>query len=72
MCTDDLLLCKCHPLWFYTRDPPVIIHPYGYFQKQRKTQQGNLIHEADGLVWIIRNPWRAIWSLDINHIQIEY
>ena len=61
-CHNGLLLCKAHPRWFY-------FSGVGDF---RYVPQGNwrlpmfnrsAASTADGLVWIIRNPWHSMWSL---------
>ena len=57
-CNDQLLICKAHPLWFYQTVPPIVIDPNGFFAATKAVR-----HEADGMVWLIRDPWHAIWSV---------
>eukprot|EP01083_Nonionella_stella_P168616 569791_1 len=59
ICKNNVLVCKAHPIWFYVQVPPVEWKPDGLWEG-KKTEH---IHEADGLVWIIRNPWYCMWSL---------
>ena len=61
-CHAGLLLCKQHPRWFYYSG---IIH-FEYFpQGIWKWPDRNISAQstADGLVWIVRNPWYSMWSL---------
>eukprot|EP01084_Bolivina_argentea_P023837 44521_1 len=58
VCNSHVLVCKAHPIWFFTQMPPVKMHPFGVWKKMK-----NVIKDASGLVWIIRNPWHSLWSL---------
>eukprot|EP01083_Nonionella_stella_P303873 1053493_1 len=60
LCNRGVLVCKAHPIWFFHQVPPFSWKPQGVWETKNAKK---VSHDADGLVWIIRNPWHSIWSL---------
>ena len=61
-CHNGLLVCKCHPRWFYKSAAGHFeIHPQGNWRLRGRNNGAT--GASDGAVWIIRNPWHSMWSL---------